>query len=523
MFKYLVIFLLIHLYNGYKILVYNPKLSHSHTQFTGKLADILAENGHDVLVLQPLHNNILKSNGSKIAKIKQIKTTIPNENIKKFNIEFEKGIWSTKSSNPLTFYRSLSRVFNLIKEDCKLIINSKELIEELKNKKFDIGLVEHIAPCGFGLFKLLNIEKIVSCSAVGIKDNLYDEIGLEYENSYVPSIYNTRGEIKNFIDRIYNLGLYYVSIITSSFGFFGVSQEAFDESFDKNVYNLKKIYQNTSFTIINSHPLLDFPQPTTSKILAIGGIGISKFKNLTLEYDQILNLRNKTVLVSFGSIVKASIMPNDTKIGMLNAFKMFPDTTFIWKYEEEDHWMNEKYTNVIPKKWIPQNDLLNDNRLSLFITHGGLNSCLEIVHSGKVTITVPFFTDQYRNGHMLSRYNVTKLFMKNDLKDSNKFALIIKEMLENNEYQSNAKRLKRMIKKFPDNSKEKLLKSFNFVGKFGHINEIELPSKEMSYIELYNIDIYLILVIIINFGLYLIYVSTIKIIHLVKNSKIKND
>ncbi|CEF69808.1 UDP-glucuronosyl/UDP-glucosyltransferase family-containing protein [Strongyloides ratti] len=521
MFKYLILLLLISLCYGYKILVYNPKLSHSHTQFTGKLADILAENGHDVLVLQPLQNFILKGNGSKIAKIRQIETNVSIEEIKKINEEFEKKIWSTTLSNPFSFYKSLSKIFHLIKEDCKSLIKNKELLQQLKDEKFDIGLVEHIAPCGFGLFKLLNIEKIVSCTVVGVRD--YDEIGLKYQSSYTPTTFNTRGEIKNLYDRIYNLGMYHLSTLTSSIGFLGASQNAFDEIFGKNIYNIKNIYYKTSFTIINSHPLLDFPHPITSKILSIGGMIVPKFKNVTIEYDEIFNLRKRTVLVSFGSIVKSSLMPNNTKIGMLNAFKLFPDTTFIWKFEEENNWISKKYPNVILKKWIPQVDLLNDRRLSLFITHGGLNSCLEIAYSGKITITVPFFSDQYRNGHMLSRYNVTKLFMKNDLKNSNKFASIIKEMLENSEYKNNSIRLKRMMKKFPNDIKEKFLNAFKFVGEFGYINELELPSKEMSYIELYNLDIYLIFILIINLIFYLIYVGTIRLIGNIRNGKKKDN
>ena len=34
-------------------------------------------------------------------------------------------------------------------------------------------------------------------------------------------------------------------------------------------------------------------------------------------------------------------------------------------------------TSVTVSEWAPQNDILADGRVSLFITHGGLNSALE--------------------------------------------------------------------------------------------------------------------------------------------------
>lgn len=35
--------------NAYKVLVYNSKFGHSHSQFLGTIADILADAGHDVV------------------------------------------------------------------------------------------------------------------------------------------------------------------------------------------------------------------------------------------------------------------------------------------------------------------------------------------------------------------------------------------------------------------------------------------------------------------------------------------
>ncbi|KIH46185.1 hypothetical protein ANCDUO_23764 [Ancylostoma duodenale] len=67
---------------------------------------------------------------------------------------------------------------------------------------------------------------------------------------------------------------------------------------------------------------------------------------------------------------------------IVKTFALFPNITFIWKYESDDY--NEVFkahSNIYPMKWIPQIDLLADPRLSLFITHGGMNSILEAVRA----------------------------------------------------------------------------------------------------------------------------------------------
>ena len=50
--------------DGYKILVYNPRFGTSHVTFTGKIADILADAGHEIVVYQPILERTVTKNGS---------------------------------------------------------------------------------------------------------------------------------------------------------------------------------------------------------------------------------------------------------------------------------------------------------------------------------------------------------------------------------------------------------------------------------------------------------------------------
>lgn len=74
-----------------------------------------------------------------------------------------------------------------------------------------------------------------------------------------------------------------------------------------------------------------------------------------------MNQRKKAVLVSFGSVVASYLMPNETKRAFLETFDEFPDVTFIWKYEKEEHHIADGHPNVVTRSWLPQTDLLGNS------------------------------------------------------------------------------------------------------------------------------------------------------------------
>lgn len=130
--------------------------------------------------------------------------------------------------------------------------------------------------------------------------------------------------------------------------------------------NIQEISSHAAYTIINSEPLIDFATPTLSKVVYVGGLGAKEPRRLEKvrevnsnngfstnfqEFDDILNMRSKTVLISFGSIVAAHKLKIDLKnsivkvnflhfyrfhISQYQTVKHFPEVTFIWKYEKPD-------------------------------------------------------------------------------------------------------------------------------------------------------------------------------------------
>ena len=77
------------------------------------------------------------------------------------------------------------------------------------------------------------------------------------------------------------------------------------------------------------------------------------------------------IYVSFGSVLKASVMSDDKREALLEVFRKLKQKV-LWKWET-DH-MNNIPSNVMLHKWLPQQDVLGHPNVKLFVSHGGHSS-----------------------------------------------------------------------------------------------------------------------------------------------------
>lgn len=68
------------------------------------------------------------------------------------------------------------------------------------------------------------------------------------------------------------------------------------------------------------------------------------------------NAKDGAIIMSFGSLLRASSLPNSTIASFMKAFSKIPHTV-IFKYEEE---LLHTPPNVITRKWLSQRDLIGE-------------------------------------------------------------------------------------------------------------------------------------------------------------------
>uniref|UniRef100_A0A0N5C227 glucuronosyltransferase n=1 Tax=Strongyloides papillosus TaxID=174720 RepID=A0A0N5C227_STREA len=463
-------------------------MGYSHVIFMGQITELLTNAGHEVIVLSSKIDDTLKDPYHEPGKIYYTK---PHP----IFVEFAKGpklamsAWESKED--FSDQRKYIQVLmNSIRYQGISILNDDELKNFIIEQKFDIAITEHLYFFMFGVFKYWGIETTIATTSVVMMDIFYPMFGMPFAPSYIPSLITGYTDKMSYKERAINLinhsYLMYLSGIVSKHNNL---EDVFDEKFGVGFYDPTTIMTNVSFFFTNTNPFLDIPTPKGPKIIEVGGIGIPKPKPVSEEFNKILNKKNKTILIAFGSICKSTYMDQEMKDEILKTVQSFPDITFIWKYETPEDGLGKGIENLVLRKWVPQNDLLNDERLSLFITHGGMGSTTEVAFSNVPALAVPIVGDQMRNAKLLERLEIGLAIEKDTLRDSKKFREKILEILNNDKYKINSIKTAEMLRNRPISSEELLVKHVEFACRFGQLPRLDLASKDMGVIEYYNLDI----------------------------------
>ncbi|UMM33559.1 hypothetical protein L5515_006988 [Caenorhabditis briggsae] len=475
------------------ILIHSPSYAASHTNFLARIADTLTEAGHNVTFLVP----IVAENHLGVKTTKDVILVKPDETMKNDMAQIFTGendpLWSIemKPSNLKSMFSAYVDVMTLTAEN---FIRSKEIMEKLKTRKFDVAIAEPFTVFGLGLFEKLGIKKTILVSSCTHFDFLLPHIGEPEDFSSVPTLSSQVGDKMSMLEKWDNYR-FAAETKSSLAKLFDAETVAYRRAFGAKILDWKELMASASLYFTNSIPCIDYPRATIQKTIPVGGITVDLEKirgeKLSEEWEEVLGRTTKTILISFGSAVPSSEMPEAWKSGILATIKSMPNVTFIWKYESEDLEFAKSVENIHFSKWVPQTALLADPLLSGFMTHGGLGSTNELAHLGKPAVMVPIFGDQTRNANMLARHESVIVLHKKDLADEEKIGKAIHSILYEEKYMKNAIRVAEMLKNQPTNPKETVVKYTEFVARFGPFPQMDPYARKLNYFQKTFLDIHL--------------------------------
>lgn len=499
--------------NAFNFLVVCPVFAYSHIKFMNKVADTLADGGHNVTLLQTY---MVEHWGREIrlAKNKNVKIidyhlfTENNSSEYRITASSYQFLWDSESLNGvLGAFAPVLILYEEFRPMCEKIYQDKHLHQQILKLKPDGYVAEAFDFCSLFLGDHLKLNLLPMFSTVKSVP-VARAIGEPLILNYAPSLSTAYGPQQTFWDRLQDIPMFtsFYYALSTLFD----RQYAHAHSFlNGDVRDWKEIVQTATFFFYNNNPYVGFPMPILEKSVEIGGITIEATREkVDEEYDRILNLRNSTVLMSFGTVVLSVDMPERFKNGIITAFSSLPNTTFIWKYEETDDQELKKLglpSNVILKKWVPQPALLADNRLSLFITHGGLGSTLEVAYSGKPSIIIPVFGDQLFNAKMLSRHGGAIAFNKYDLANGKLLTKSIQTALSSKSMLQNAQRLAEILQNQPFSPKSNFLRHAEFSARFGRVESLQPYHVHYNFIQAYMLDAYAVYILLLGFMAWIIF------------------
>lgn len=479
-----------------------------------KVADTLADGGHNVTLLQTY---MVEHWGRKIRLAKNKNVTIIDYHLTENNIDenttasAHKNLWDHEAFNSV--FGAVMPMFVLHEEFspmCKQIYADKQLHDTIRRMNIHGYAAEAFDFCSLFLgdhLKLNLLPMFSSIKSVPVSRAMGEPSLL----NYAPTFFTKYGPEQTIWDRLKDIPM----ATSFYYAFSSLFNRQYNQAYsllNGDVRHWTEIVQTSTFFFYNNNPYIGFPMPCLEKSVEIGGFTIDSPKNVELdeEYDRILNLRNSTVLASFGTVVLSSDMPDKFKHGLIKAFSSLPNTTFIWKYEKinEEVLLNLNVpSNVILKEWVPQPAILADERLSLFVTHGGLGSTLEVAYSGKPSIIIPVFGDQLFNAKMLSRHGGARAYNKYDLEHSELLVEAIRDVIFSETYLSNAQRLAQILRNQPFDPKANLLRHAEFSARFGRVTALEPYNVHYNFIQYYMLDAFTVYMLVISLSFYLIYVA----------------
>ncbi|CAB3406341.1 unnamed protein product [Caenorhabditis bovis] len=486
------LFAISNLVEPYKVLVMSPTIGASHSNFLGKIADILVDDGNEVTFLIPVFMGQKKNltgtkKAQKIIRLPQDPRITEIQEKDKFEDDLRKIVWGSENIDQFAL---LSKYANFLKSfgyNCEYLFNQTELIEQFRKEQFDLAITETIFICNQAFFDHIGIKNVITAESFLHNDIVKFASGEPALFSFFPDVFSPETDSMSLFGRILN----YFSYLF--YFFFDYSRHSYEMSAIKHLYengkDYKELINRAAFHMINSNRFLDYPSATLPKTVFIGGMQVipNGAANLTKEWDELLSRRDTNILISFGSMTRSSEMPDEFKNAFLDVFSSMPNITFIWKYEDENSTIAAHLPNVKLTAWMPQNDLLADDRLTLFITHGGLGSTIELAHHGKPAIVVPLTGDQPRNAHMLTRHGGAIRLDKSQLGDSRAIGASIATVLNDARYSANARRLSAIVANH--RPRDVLLEYCSLAVEFGPLETLNSAGAHLNYLQYHSIDL----------------------------------
>ncbi|KAK9736895.1 UDP-glucoronosyl and UDP-glucosyl transferase [Popillia japonica] len=198
---------------------------------------------------------------------------------------------------------------------------------------------------------------------------------------------------------------------------------------------------NISLHLFNSDPVLNGPLPMLPNVIEVGGIHMQPPKKLPDDLQKYIDeSQHGVIYFSLGGNMQSRKLSQETRDGILRVFSKLKQR-ILWKFEED---LPGKPANVETRRWLPQLDILAHPNVRLFITHGGLLSMTETLYYGVPIVGIPVFGDQALNTKNAEDRGFGLSLPLKEFSEE-KFAYVVKQVLNNSSYSRTIKRISALL------------------------------------------------------------------------------
>ncbi|CAF4170652.1 unnamed protein product, partial [Adineta steineri] len=163
--------------------------------------------------------------------------------------------------------------------------------------------------------------------------------------------------------------------------------------------------------------------------------------------NQIHHIDEFIVVIALGSV---SVLNEHTWTAIVDSLTLLSNMRMLLAIHDETGRnfvtdLTSKFDphRVLVRSWIPQQRVLHNYHVRVFVCHGGLYSIGEAIHAHKPTIILPGFGDQKANGARMRAQNISVVLQRHSL-TAKLFAEAVQLLVHNGRYVDIVERLKRL-------------------------------------------------------------------------------
>ncbi|XP_055850477.1 UDP-glycosyltransferase UGT5-like [Episyrphus balteatus] len=284
------------------------------------------------------------------------------------------------------------------------------------------------------------------------------------------------GFLANIVERIFS-------------GVFGILiEQVYNENYPSDKYpTLTEMQNNISLVLFNHHFSEGPVRPLVPGMVEIGGIQI-KEKPDPLPDDVAKFLENSSkgaIFFSLGSNVKADHLDPNFIPTVYKTLSNLPYNV-IWKFDSDQFPGNS--SNILFKKWLPQDDILAHGNLKLFITHAGKGSVTESEYHQVPMVALPVYGDQPTNADKIQAKG-HGLALDIHSMTENSFKEAVLEVMENDKYRNIVRQFSELYRDRPLTARQNTVYWIEYVIRHKGAPHMQSPLKRMNILQENSIDV----------------------------------
>ena len=303
-----------------------------------------------------------------------------------------------------------------------------------------------------------------------------------------------------YLQRLDNTFIWWMEEILWNILNYPMQNRIYEKYLKRHPHSLMEVIKNVSIILNNQHFSSASIKPTMPNIIDIGGITVDPdVKPLPRDIKEFLDsATDGAIIFSMGSIIRAVQWPEHKREAFVKAFGKIKEKV-LWKYENDT--LPNKSDNVMISKWIPQRDVLAHPNVKLFITHGGLLGTTEANYEGVPMLAVPIFGDQKMNMKMARDKGFTFILDFDKLSEKTVTEALQKALTDEN-IRIKAKENSIIVRDRPMTPQELVVYWVEYVIRHKGAHHLKAVARDLNYIEMHNIDVYLTFIVLIIFIIY---------------------